>query len=457
MNCIQIGLLEGKKREWRAHNMSMFLDQVTIDVKAGKGGDGMVAFRREKYVPDGGPAGGDGGRGGDVILVVDEGLRTLMDFRFNRHFKAQPGENGMSKGMHGRGAEDTYIKVPQGTTVRDADTGALLGDLLEQGQTLTIAKGGRGGRGNIRFASPKNPAPELAENGEPGQERKIELELKVLADVGLVGFPSVGKSTLLSVISSARPKIGAYHFTTLVPNLGMVTTSDGRSFAVADLPGLIEGASQGVGLGTQFLRHIERTRVILHVIDMSGMEGRDPYEDYQAINQELATHNLRLLERPQIIVANKMDMPESEENLVKFKEQLAKEQTDEFADPLPIFPISGVTRKGIDALLSATADLLEITPEFLLYDEEIEEEVVQYGFHSDEPEFTIDRDPDATWILSGEKIEKLFQMTNFDHDETVMRFARQLRGLGVDEALRARGAKDGDIVRIGNFEFEFVE
>ncbi len=457
MNCIQIGLLEGKKREWRANNMSMFLDQVTIDVKAGKGGDGMVAFRREKYVPDGGPAGGDGGRGGDVILVVDEGLRTLMDFRFNRHFKAQPGENGMSKGMHGRGAEDTYIKVPQGTTVRDADTGALLGDLLEQGQTLTIAKGGRGGRGNIRFASPKNPAPELAENGEPGQERKIELELKVLADVGLVGFPSVGKSTLLSVISSARPKIGAYHFTTLVPNLGMVTTSDGRSFAVADLPGLIEGASQGVGLGTQFLRHIERTRVILHVIDMSGMEGRDPYEDYQAINQELATHNLRLLERPQIIVANKMDMPESEENLVKFKEQLAKEQTDEFADPLPIFPISGVTRKGIDALLSATADLLEVTPEFLLYDEEIEEEVVQYGFHSDEPEFTIDRDPDATWILSGEKIEKLFQMTNFDHDETVMRFARQLRGLGVDEALRARGAKDGDIVRIGNFEFEFVE
>lgn len=437
--------------------MSMFLDQVTIDVKAGKGGDGMVAFRREKYVPDGGPAGGDGGRGGDVILVVDEGLRTLMDFRFNRHFKAQPGENGMSKGLHGRGAEDTYIKVPQGTTVRDADTGALLGDLLEQGQTLTIAKGGRGGRGNIRFASPKNPAPELAENGEPGQERKIELELKVLADVGLVGFPSVGKSTLLSVISSARPKIGAYHFTTLVPNLGMVTTSDGRSFAVADLPGLIEGASQGVGLGTQFLRHIERTRVILHVIDMSGMEGRDPYEDYQAINQELATHNLRLLERPQIIVANKMDMPESEENLVKFKEQLAKEQTDEFADPLPIFPISGVTRKGIDALLSATADLLEVTPEFLLYDEEIEEEVVQYGFHSDEPEFTIDRDPDATWILSGEKIEKLFQMTNFDHDETVMRFARQLRGLGVDEALRARGAKDGDIVRIGNFEFEFVE
>ena len=436
--------------------MSMFLDQVTIDVKAGKGGDGMVAFRREKYVPDGGPAGGDGGRG-DVILIVDEGLRTLMDFRFNRHFKAQPGENGMSKGMHGRGSEDTYVKVPQGTTVRDAETGALLGDLIENGQTLVVAKGGRGGRGNIRFASPRNPAPEIAENGEPGQERKIELELKVLADVGLVGFPSVGKSTLLSVISSARPKIGAYHFTTLVPNLGMVTTSDGRSFAAADLPGLIEGASQGVGLGTQFLRHIERTRVILHVIDMSGMEGRDPYEDYLAINKELSTYNLRLLERPQIIVANKMDMPDAPENLVKFKEQLNKEKEDEFADDIPVFPISGVTRQGLDALLNATADLLEVTPEFPLYEEELEEETVHYGFNPEGPEFQIDRDSDATWILSGEKIEKLFQMTNFDHDETVMRFARQLRGMGVDEALRARGAKDGDLVRIGEFEFEFVE
>ncbi|HGV8372131.1 TPA: GTPase ObgE [Enterococcus faecium] len=437
--------------------MSMFLDQVTIDVKAGKGGDGMVAFRREKYVPDGGPAGGDGGRGGDVILIVDEGLRTLMDFRFNRHFKAQPGENGMSKGMHGRGSKDTYVKVPQGTTVRDAETGALLGDLIENGQTLVVAKGGRGGRGNIRFASPRNPAPEIAENGEPGQERKIELELKVLADVGLVGFPSVGKSTLLSVISSARPKIGAYHFTTIVPNLGMVTTSDGRSFAAADLPGLIEGASQGVGLGTQFLRHIERTRVILHVIDMSGMEGRDPYEDYLAINKELSTYNLRLLERPQIIVANKMDMPDAQENLVKFKEQLNKEKEDEFADDIPVFPISGVTRQGLDALLNATADLLEVTPEFPLYEEELEEETVHYGFNPEGPEFQIDRDSDATWILSGEKIEKLFQMTNFDHDETVMRFARQLRGMGVDEALRARGAKDGDLVRIGEFEFEFVE
>lgn len=437
--------------------MSMFLDQVTIDVKAGKGGDGMVAFRREKYVPDGGPAGGDGGRGGDIILVVDEGLRTLMDFRYNRHFRAIPGENGMSKGMHGRGAEDTYVSVPPGTTVRDADTGALIGDLIENGQKLVVAHGGRGGRGNTRFASPKNPAPELAENGEPGQERKIELELKVLADVGLVGFPSVGKSTILSVISSARPKIGAYHFTTLVPNLGMVATSDGRSFVAADLPGLIEGASQGVGLGTQFLRHIERTRVILHVIDMSGMEGRDPYEDYQAINHELESHDLRLLERPQIIVANKMDMPDSEENLAKFKAQLKKDQSDEFADPIPVFAISAITKQGMDPLLNATADLLEATPEFPLYEDEMEEETVQYGFESAEPEFTITREPDATWVLSGDKIEKLFKMTNFDHDETVMRFARQLRALGVDEALRKRGAKDGDLVRIDKFEFEFVD
>ncbi|MGY3749237.1 GTPase ObgE [Vagococcus acidifermentans] len=437
--------------------MSMFLDQVTIQVKAGKGGDGMVAFRREKYVPDGGPAGGDGGRGGDVILVVDEGLRTLMDFRYNRHFKAQSGENGMSKGMHGRGAEDLVVKVPPGTTVRDEATGNLLGDLLTHGQTLTIAKGGRGGRGNIRFASPRNPAPEIAENGEPGQERAVLMELKVLADVGLVGFPSVGKSTLLSIVSKARPKIGAYHFTTLVPNLGMVTTQDGRSFVMADLPGLIEGASQGVGLGTQFLRHIERTRVILHVIDMSGMEGRDPFEDYLAINKELESHNLRLLERPQIIVANKMDMPDAADNLVLFKEQLAALQQTDDVEETRVFPISGVTRQGIEALLSATADLLEVTDEFPLYEDEVVEDVVRYEFHDDAPEFEVSRDDDATWVLSGEKLERLFSMTNFDRDESTMRFARQLRSMGVDEKLRQLGARDGDLVRINEFVFEFVD
>lgn len=436
--------------------MSMFLDQVTIEVKAGKGGDGMVAFRREKYVPDGGPAGGDGGRGGDIIFVVDEGLRTLLDFRYNRIFKASPGENGMSKGMHGRGAENLYVKVPAGTTVKDADTGKVLGDLIHQGQTLVVAHGGRGGRGNIRFATHNNPAPEIAENGEPGEERRLEMELKVLADVGLVGFPSVGKSTLLSVISAARPKIGAYHFTTLVPNLGMVNVKDGESFVAADLPGLIEGASQGVGLGTQFLRHIERTRVIWHVIDMSGMEGRDPYEDYLAINKELESYDLRLMERPQLIVANKMDMPEAEENLKKFKEKLYAD-LDEWAEKTPIFPISGVTKKGLAPLLSATVELLKVTPEFLLYEPEEEEETVLYQFKEETPEFTIARDPDATWVLGGDKLEKLFAMTNMDHEESIRRFARQLRGMGVDDALRERGAKDGDLVRIQDFVFEFVD
>ncbi|WP_162012707.1 GTPase ObgE [Streptococcus sp. S784/96/1] len=437
--------------------MSMFLDTAKISVKAGRGGDGMVAFRREKYVPDGGPWGGDGGKGGSVIFKVDEGLRTLMDFRYNRKFKAQDGEKGMTKGMHGKGAKDLIVSVPQGTTVRDAETGKVLTDLVEHGQEFIVARGGRGGRGNIRFATPRNPAPEIAENGEPGEERQLELELKILADVGLVGFPSVGKSTILSVVSAAKPKIGAYHFTTIVPNLGMVRTKSGESFAMADLPGLIEGASQGVGLGTQFLRHIERTRVILHVIDMSASEGRDPYDDYVQINTELETYNLRLMERPQIIVANKMDMPESEENLKIFKEKLAANY-DEF-DELPmIFPISSLAHQGLDNLLEATAELLDQTDEFLLYTEEdMQDDEVYYGFNADERPFEITRDDDAAWVLYGEKLERLFVMTNMERDESIMKFARQLRGMGVDEALRERGAKDGDIVRIGNFEFEFVD
>lgn len=436
--------------------MSMFLDTAKVSVKAGRGGDGMVAFRREKYVANGGPWGGDGGRGGDVIFVVNEGLRTLMDFRYNRHFKAKAGEKGMTKGMHGRGAENLYVSVPQGTTVRDAQTGKVIADLVKNGQEFIIAHGGRGGRGNIRFATPRNPAPEISENGEPGEERELALELKILADVGLVGFPSVGKSTLLSVITAAKPKIGAYHFTTIVPNLGMVRTKSGDSFAVADLPGLIEGASQGVGLGTQFLRHIERTRVILHVIDMSASEGRDPYEDYLAINKELETYNLRLLERPQIIVANKMDMPQAAENLEQFKEKLDANY-GEFDDKPQIFPISGIAHQGLDALLDATAQLLAQTDDFLLYYESDMQEEAYYGFEEEEKAFDISRADDAAWVLSGEKLEKLFVMTNMERDEAIMKFSRQLRGMGVDQALRERGAKDGDIVRIGNFEFEFVD
>ncbi|EAD2762507.1 GTPase ObgE [Listeria monocytogenes] len=429
----------------------MFVDQVKIYVKAGNGGDGMVAFRREKFVPNGGPAGGDGGKGADVVFVVDEGLRTLVDFRFKRIFKAEHGEHGMSKSMHGRGAEDLVVKVPQGTIVKDIDSGEIIADLVAHGQRAVIAKAGRGGRGNKRFATPANPAPELSENGEPGQERNVQLELKVLADVGLVGFPSVGKSTLLSVVSAARPKIAAYHFTTIVPNLGMVDAGDGRSFVMADLPGLIEGASQGVGLGHQFLRHIERTRVIVHVIDMSGSEGRVPYEDYVAINNELEQYNLRLMERPQIIVANKMDMPDAEENLNEFKTKIAED--------IPVFPISAVTKTGLRELLLAIADKLETTPEFPLNEilEQEDEDTVLYKYVAEEPDFEISREPDGTFVLSGAKIERLFTMTNFERDASISRFARQLRAMGVDEALRKRGAKDGDIVRLLDYEFEFMD
>lgn len=444
-------IMKDKTFKERENIKIMFVDQVKIYVKAGNGGDGMVAFRREKFVPNGGPAGGDGGKGADVVFVVDEGLRTLVDFRFKRIFKAEHGEHGMSKSMHGRGAEDLVVKVPQGTIVKDIDTGEIIADLVAHGQRAVIAKAGRGGRGNKRFATPANPAPELSENGEPGQERNVQLELKVLADVGLVGFPSVGKSTLLSVVSAARPKIAAYHFTTIVPNLGMVDAGDGRSFVMADLPGLIEGASQGVGLGHQFLRHIERTRVNVHVIDMSGSEGRVPYEDYMAINNELEQYNLRLMERPQIIVANKMDMPDAEENLNEFKTKIAED--------IPVFPISAVTKTGLRELLLAIADKLETTPEFPLNEilEQEDEDTVLYKYVAEEPDFEISREPDGTFVLSGAKIERLFTMTNFERDASISRFARQLRAMGVDEALRKRGAKDGDIVRLLDYEFEFMD
>ena len=419
--------------------MAVFYDRATIQVKAGKGGDGMVAFRREKYVPDGGPAGGDGGKGGSVIFKVDSGLRTLLDFRHKRHFKAKPGENGMSKSMYGRGAEDLIVKVPPGTIVRNAETKALIADLVEDGQEVVVAKGGRGGRGNIRFATHKNPAPDIAENGEPGEEFELDLELKVLADVGLVGFPSVGKSTLLSVISSAKPKIADYHFTTLNPQLGMAQSPNGEQFVVADLPGLIEGAHTGVGLGIHFLKHIERTKVLLHVIDMAAMEGRDPFEDYKIIQEELGSYHLRLLERPMLIVANKMDQPQAE------------------GEEMPeIFPISAYRREGLQALLARTAEVLEET-EFFPLNEEVVETHIVYGLEEEEAPFKVTRDPDGTWVLYGDKIEKLFKMTNMEHDESVMRFSRQLRGMGVDSTLREKGAENGDLVRILNFSFEFVD
>ncbi|GLO66700.1 MULTISPECIES: GTPase ObgE [Oceanobacillus] len=426
----------------------MFVDQVSVYVKAGDGGNGLVAYRREKYVPKGGPAGGDGGNGSNVVFKVDEGLNTLMEFRYNRHFKGKRGENGMSKTQHGKNAEPLIVSVPPGTTVIDEDTGEVIADLTKHEQEAVIVKGGRGGRGNTRFATPRNPAPDMAENGEPGQERNIKIELKLIADVGLVGFPSVGKSTLLSVVSAAKPKIADYHFTTLSPNLGVVDTQDSRSFVLADLPGLIEGASQGVGLGHQFLRHIERTRVILHVIDMAGTEGRDPYEDYIMINQELSDYDEKLMDRPQIIAANKMDMPNAQENLIQFKDKLEVD--------IPVYEISALTKDGLRDLLFAIADKLETIPK---YEKELEEtdDTVVYRFQKEEDPFHITRDPDGAFVLYGQRIEKLFKMTDFQHDEAVQRFSRQLRGMGVDKALRERGAQDGDVVRLLEYEFEFIE
>ncbi|WP_049313007.1 GTPase ObgE [Staphylococcus aureus] len=430
----------------------MFVDQVKISLKAGDGGNGITAYRREKYVPFGGPAGGDGGKGASVVFEVDEGLRTLLDFRYQRHFKASKGENGQSSNMHGKNAEDLVLKVPPGTIIKNVETDEVLADLVEDGQRAVVAKGGRGGRGNSRFATPRNPAPDFSEKGEPGEELDVSLELKLLADVGLVGFPSVGKSTLLSIVSKAKPKIGAYHFTTIKPNLGVVSTPDQRSFVMADLPGLIEGASDGVGLGHQFLRHVERTKVIVHMIDMSGSEGREPIEDYKVINQELAAYEQRLEDRPQIVVANKMDLPESQDNLNLFKEEIGED--------VPVIPVSTITRDNIDQLLYAIADKLE---EYKDVDFTVEEEEsvsinrVLYKHTPSQDKFTISRDDDGAYVVSGNAIERMFKKTDFNSDPAVRRFARQMRSMGIDDALRERGCKNGDIVRILGGEFEFVE
>lgn len=433
----------------------MFLDEVKIFVRSGDGGNGLVAFRREKYVPKGGPAGGDGGRGANVVFIVDEGLRTFMDYRYQKKFVAPNGENGMSKGMHGRKSKDLYLKVPPGTVIRDTDTGEVLADLVEHEQEVIVARGGRGGRGNCRFATPSNPAPEIAENGEPGEERNLTLELKLMADVGLVGFPSVGKSTLLSITSKAKPKIADYHFTTLAPNLGVVETKDHRSFVMADLPGLIEGANQGVGLGHQFLRHIERTKVIVHVVDMSATDGRDPYEDYKIINQELGEYNMRLLERPQIVVANKMDIPAAQENLEEFKAKLAAD-----GEEVDIVEISAFTRTNVDNLLYKISDILDSTDPNMLYELDTEESMENRVLYKHKPKdetFKITRDDTAAYVVSGPGIERAFLMTDFNRDASVRRFAQQMRSMGVDDALRERGCKNGDTVKILKGEFEFVE
>lgn len=423
----------------------MFIDEVIVELQAGNGGDGCMAFRREKYVELGGPFGGNGGKGSNIIFKVDEGLNTLIDLRYQRIIKGKKGENGLGKGKHGKNAEDVVVRVPLGTVITDMETGLVVADLTKKEDEAVVAYGGRGGRGNMAFATRTNPAPSVAENGEPGEFRKIKVEIKLLADVGLVGMPSVGKSTLISIISASKPKIAAYHFTTLKPNLGVVRTKDNRSFVVADLPGLIKGASLGEGLGDRFLRHIERTRIIAHIIDMSGFEGRDPYDDYVTINKELESFDSKLTQKPQIIIANKMDIVGAEENLEKFKKMVKA----------PIYPISAINNSGIDAALSALADMLDKIEKQPLYEDEKIESHVLYKFKVEQP-FKIYKDNNV-WVISGEEVEKLLKMTRFVSDEAFLRFSNKLRKLGIDDKLRELGAVEGDTVRILDFEFEYKE
>ncbi len=424
----------------------MFVDEVNIQVTAGCGGDGCMAFRREKYIPMGGPYGGNGGRGGDVIFVADSGLKTLIDLKYQRHIKGNSGENGEGKNKNGKSATDTIIKVPIGTTIKDNDTGLIIADLLKNGQEAKIATGGRGGRGNVSLATKSNPCPSVCERGEPGEQRNVNITLRLLADVGLVGMPSVGKSTILSMITAANPKIASYHFTTLSPNLGVVTTNSKKSFVIADLPGLIEGASSGSGLGHKFLKHIERTKIIAHIIDISGSEGRDPYEDYLTINKELNEFNPKLLNKQQVIICNKMDLPGALDNY----QSLVKKIKD-----VKIFKVEAINNKGLDEVINYLADLVENTNEEDLFEEEKFETHVLYKFKEEQP-FTIVKDGNV-WVVKGQGVEKLLKMTNFNSEEAYSRFAKKLRSMGIDEKLEQMGIQEGDIVRILNYEFEYTK
>ena len=424
----------------------MFVDEVEIRVEAGNGGDGCTAFRREKFVPMGGPYGGNGGHGSDIIFKVDEGLHTLLDLRYQKLIKGKKGENGKGKNQHGKGAEPIVIKVPQGTVVTDLDTGLVLADLSKKDDQEVIAKGGRGGRGNTAFKTQTNTAPDYSENGEEGEKKNLKVEVKMLADVGLVGLPSVGKSTIISMVSRSKPKIAAYHFTTLTPNLGVVKASDGRSFVMADLPGLIEGASLGEGLGDKFLKHIERTKVIAHVLDMSASEMRDPYEDYILINKELEAFNEKLIKKPQIIVANKMDLPNAKEELEKFRQKLGKD--------IEIYEVSAATNTGLQRVVDRLADLVDEVPNSPLYEDSQIESHVLYKFKKEEP-FTITRDDDGTWAIQGQEVERIFKMTKFSSDEAAYKFAKKLTKMGIDQKLAELGAEEGDQVRILDFYFDY--
>ena len=424
----------------------MFVDSVKIHVKAGDGGDGVVAFLHEKYMDKGGPSGGHGGRGGSVIFVGEEGLTTLLDFRFQRKITAQPGQKGMDKNCAGKKGENVYVSVPVGTTIINAETNTVIGDITKHKQEVIVAHGGRGGKGNAAFASPRNTTPQFAEKGIKGEEFDVQLELKVLADVGLVGFPSVGKSTLISVVSAAKPKIAAYHFTTLVPNLGVVGVGDGRSFIMADLPGLIEGAAEGAGLGIQFLKHVERTKVIVHIVDMSATDGRDPVEDYKIIRKELGEFKDDLLKRAEIIVANKMDLPGSEENLARFKKELGIDN---------VIPISAYTKSNLSELLYKIADTLDYVRNNEQY-EVVTDQVVEYTFVPDKPKWEITMDDSGFFHVEGPAIQKIFDRTDFNNEVSVRQFAKALRDLGVDDELRKQGAEQGETIIILGYEFEFV-
>jgi GTPase len=426
--------------------MTLFYDQAKIYVKGGDGGSGAVAFRREKYVPEGGPNGGDGGRGGDVLFVGDEGLRTLVDFRYQRHYKAERGEHGMGKGMHGKGADDLTIRIPVGTVIKDGDTGEVIADIVHDGQEIIVAKGGRGGRGNARFMSNTNKAPTTSEKGEPGDEHWLNLELKLLADVGLVGFPNVGKSTLISRVSAAKPKIADYHFTTLTPNLGVVDLEDGESFVMADIPGLIEGAHTGAGLGHEFLRHTERTRLIIHVLDVSGSEERDPLEDHAAIMQELQLYKSELANRPQVIAANKMDIPGSEENLERLKAALGEQYQ--------IFPISAATGEGTRPLIFRVGELLKEIIEREPAPVVVEEPRLVKAEAKERFKLSMDEE---VFVVSGRELERHLAMTNFDTEGGLRRFQNILKVMGIDKALREAGAMPGSKVRIADLEFDYVD
>ena len=424
----------------------MFTDYAKITVKSGDGGNGAATFRREKYVAAGGPDGGDGGKGGNVYFVVDPDSNTLVDFRFKKKFKAQNGENGSGSNCYGKSGESIYIKVPRGTIIKDAQTGQVVADLSEIGQQELVLPGGRGGKGNSHFATATRQAPHFAQGGEKGIEKELILELKLLADVGLLGFPSVGKSTLLSVVSSAKPKIAAYHFTTLEPNLGVVKTKHGDSFVMADIPGIIEGASEGVGLGIQFLRHVERTRLLLHIIDVSGMEGRNPVEDFYAINAELKKYSEKLASRKQIIVANKIDSMQ-DESLYKELEKLAKKEN------LEIYKISAATKQGVDELMDVVAKELKELPKEELIDYEDRK---VYTIEEEKEGFEITREKDM-WVVDGPSVQRLMSRVNLEDNESMYYFQKNLDALGVNAALKKAGVKEGDTVRVVDWELEWYD